>query len=415
MLNALSNPNLLISGLLLALLQGVAALPWLWAVDPRAFARAVRTPASVGTAVLAVVGGGLLAAGYLGYQGAGDTLQLGGKVYGSVLHLQLLIDFFILAPLLLVVIAPKTGAVALAAYREGWRQPMFWLIAGLAALVMLVAVVVPYFTFGDDYKMMKQIGFDIAMLAAVLFGVLAASTSIAEEIEGRTAITVMSKPIDRRSFLFGKFLGILLAAGGMTLVLGWVLNWTLIMTPEFDKINLATDPMREQASQTILPYVTPAFPGASSAAFAGGMGHWIADTVANGIGLLLGFGQVMILVAVASALATRLPFVVNVVVCLVVYFLGHLAPVLVKVSDQLEQGGEGSAVGAGLVRFLGQLFDTLLPSLEYYTMSPAIVRETPLDLWAFAGHVVSVFGYSVLYTGIVLIVGLLLFEDRDLA
>ena len=36
--------------------------------------------------------------------------------------------------------------------------------------------------------MMKQIGFDVVMLSAVLFGVLAASMSISEEIEGRTAI-----------------------------------------------------------------------------------------------------------------------------------------------------------------------------------------------------------------------------------
>src|SRR5205085_6413203 len=121
-----------------------------------------------------------------------------GKVYGSILHLQLLVDFFILAPLVLLWISPKAGAVALASYREGWRQPMFWLIASFAVMLMAVSIVIPYFTFGDDYKMMKQIGFDIIMLAAVLFGVLAASMSISEEIEGRTAITVMSKPINRR-------------------------------------------------------------------------------------------------------------------------------------------------------------------------------------------------------------------------
>jgi len=36
----------------------------------------------------------------------------------------------------------------------------------------------------------------------------------------------------------------------------------------------------------------------------------------------------MILVAIASALATRLTFVVNLVLCLLIYFLGHLAPYL---------------------------------------------------------------------------------------
>ena len=76
---------------------------------------------------------------------------------------------------------------------------------------MLVSVVIPYFTFGDDYKMMKQLGFDMIMLSTMLFGVLAASMSISEEIEGRTAVTLMSKPVTRRQFLLGKFLGILLA------------------------------------------------------------------------------------------------------------------------------------------------------------------------------------------------------------
>ena len=103
-----------------------------------------------------------------------------------------------------------------AAYREGWRQPMFWLITVFGILLTWIAVVLPYFTFGDDYKMMKQIGFDIVMLAAVLFGVLGASMSISEEIEGRTAITLLSKPVKRWQFLLGKFVGILLAALSMT-------------------------------------------------------------------------------------------------------------------------------------------------------------------------------------------------------
>ena len=86
--------------------------------------------------------------------------------------------------------------------------------------------------------------------------------------------------------------------------------------------------------------------------------------------------------------------------------------VVVKVTETLATDG---AVGLGLIRFLGQLFDTLLPALEFFNMGPAIIRETPLDLWAFAWYVVTVFGYSLIYTLIALIVGLILFEERDLA
>src|SRR5205814_10302905 len=47
-------------------------------------------------------------------------------------------------------------------------------------------------------------------------------------------------------------------------------------------------------------------------------------------GLVMSCSLVMVLVAIAVALATRLPMVVNLVTCLVVYFLANLMPVLVQ-------------------------------------------------------------------------------------
>jgi ABC-type transport system involved in multi-copper enzyme maturation permease subunit len=424
MFSWLTNPNILVGGLILAVVQVLAALPWLRAIDPRGFDRTVRNPSSLASALAVVLGIAFLFAAFIGYKGDSASLKLYGRVYGAVLHLQLLIDLFLLLPAALAAVWPKTGAVALAAYREGWRQPMFWLITALGILLTWVAVVLPYFTFGDDYKMMKQIGFDIVMLAAVLFGVLAASMSISEEIEGRTAITLMSKPVNRRQFLFGKFLGILMACGAMSLILGLNLNAALVVMPEFDKINedRAFDPMPVQAKATFVPAfqkAIPSFSGAESFSnpartIAEGAGMWFGESFAHTFGIALGFGQVMILVAVATALATRLPFVANVVICLVIYFLGHLAPVVVRVAQDM-RANDPQNTALGLVGFLGNLFDTLLPALEFFNMGPAIIRETPLDLPQFAGYVATVFGYAILYTAIALAVGLLLFEDRDLA
>jgi ABC-2 family transporter protein len=436
MFNFLSDASLLVSGLVLAGLQLLAALPWLTAIDPRGFGKSVRTPAGIGQAVLVWLACSVGVAMYLGYQGESAQLATIGKYYGAVLHAQLLIDLFILAPVALLWITPKTGAVALAAYREAWRQPMFWLITVGALALMTVSVLVPYFTFGDDYKMMKQIGFDITKLAAVLFGVLAAATAISEEIEGRTAVTVMSKPINRRNFLFGKFAGILLACMAMTLILAWVFNWALMANREFEKIETVVDPLALQVKQDLLVVLDRppaegepareltwvgevssavsrvAFrPGRAGNTFARGAGDWACENVANTPGVVLGFGQVMILVAIASALATRMTFVVNILLSLIVYFLGHLAPVVVRATDKLPGGN----AGVGMVRFLGQMFDVILPALDFFNMGPAIIRETPLNFWAHTWYVGSVFGYSVIYTLIFLIVGLLMFEDRDLA
>ena len=422
-----SEPMLLVAGLILAAVQFAAALPWLWAIDPKGFERATRSGSSLAYVVGGLVVAGVLVAMFIAYQGDSANLQRYGQyVYGAALHLQLLIDLLLVMPGLLVAIWPKGGAVAQAAYREGWRQPMFWLIIVGAIAVTWFSVIIPYFTFGDDYKMMKQIGFDVVMLAAILFGVLAASMSISEEIEGRTAVTLMSKPINRRQFLIGKFLGILMACMALSLVVGWNLNYALRVMREFDPINNAPDPlelsaapsdkvvdqMTFQARRTFAPSFEAAVPTAPGRVIAKGAGLWFSDSIAHSVAILLGFGQVMILVAIASALATRLPFVINIVLCLVIYFLGHLAPVVVRVT---ESAGTSDAPGMGLGGFLGKLFDVVLPALEFFNMGPAIIRESPLDLWQFGGYVLTVFGYAVLYTAIALLVGLFLFEDRDLA
>ena len=412
MFSWLTNPNILLGGLILALVQVLAALPWLRAIDPRGFDRGVRNPQSIGYALMAFLGIAVGFALFIGYKGDSANLRLYGRGYGAVLHLQILIDLFLFVPAALTFVWPKGGAVAQAAYREGWRQPMFWLIGVFAVLVTWLSVIIPYFTFGDDYKMMKQIGFDVVMLAAALFGVLAAAISIAEEIEGRTAITVMSKPINRRQFLIGKFLGILMACAAMSLVLGLNLNAALKVMPEFDKSSGdVVDPMPTQANESVVPVVSKLLPSGPARTVAEGAGMWFGESFAHTFGIALGFGQVMILVAIATALATRLPFIVNLVVCLIIYFLGHLAPVVVRVTEK----AGAQTTGVGLIKFLGNLFDTLLPALEFFTMGPAIIREAPLELGQFIWYVGTVLGYAVIYTVIALIVGLLLFEDRDLA
>jgi hypothetical protein len=89
----------------------------------------------------------------------------------------------------------------------------------------------------------------------------------------------------------------------------------------------------------------------------------------------------------------------------VVFLLGHLNAILLAVAQTRYE----------LVKFTARLFDMVLPGLEYFDMGNAVIRDTPLPLEDFAVYVGMVTGYSVLYTTIALLFGLILFEDRDLA
>src|SRR5438477_3209540 len=225
----------------LCLVQFLAALPWLGALDPKIFRSTAQRAATWLIALAAVVGAGLALALFIGVVQDPGRLLVWGRLYGAILQAQLTLDFFALFFPLLLSMWPQGGAVALAAFREGVRQPLFWVIVIGALGLMTVAPFIPYFTFGEDVKMVRELGYDTIMLSAVVFSVVAASMSISEEIEGRTAVTVMSKPVSRRDFLLGKFVGIFLAAMLMTGLLAWFFEGMMWFKLWFDN-ETVTDP-----------------------------------------------------------------------------------------------------------------------------------------------------------------------------
>ncbi|MCI0642760.1 MAG: ABC transporter permease [Gemmataceae bacterium] len=394
--------QLTIWSVIIIAIQVLAAIPWLLAVDYRNRER-LRQPRLWGQVVLAVLGLGLLFGVYLNTQADAESLTGWGRLFGTVLHLQLAADFFVLVFFLLLTFWPKGGAVALAAFQEGIRQPMYWLLFGVAAFLMAVSPMMPFFTFGEDLKMVKELCFSFTMLAPAAFGVIAAAISVSEEIEGRTAVTLMSKPVSRRQFLLGKFGGIALAALTMTVLLGWLLVWVFIFKTTYDRglpgIAEAPDPA------WVVDGVTNLFGLDIADNLAKGMGFWAHSAAEALPGLVIGFCQVMVLIAVAVALATRLPMIVTLTVCMLVYLLGHLTPVMTEVTRG----------GLPLIYFVAQLFDTVLPGLDLFDTGSAVIRDLPLPVGEYAVYTTNVALYGITYSAIALLFGLILFEDRDLA
>jgi ABC-type transport system involved in multi-copper enzyme maturation permease subunit len=147
------------------------------------------------------------------------------------------------------------------------------------------------------------------------------------------------------------------------------------------------------------------FAGGEPADFARGVLLWADDSVNILPGLVIVTCQIMVLLSIAVALATRLSMVVTIPICILFYILGHLAPVLISVSRG----------GIPLVEFIAKVFDTVLPGLEHFQLGGTIVRDAPLPAGEFALYTLSVTLYAIMYTAIALLLGLILFEDRDLA
>lgn len=292
----------------------------------------------------------------------------------------------------------KAMAVAQAAYRETIRQPLFWFLLLFSLAFMLFSVFIPYFTLGEDLKMMKDLQLDAILLPTLILCIFTAAISISEEIEGRTAITLLSKPVKRWQFLVGKFLGILLAGLLMTLILSIFLGWTITFKIQWEQ--LEEDLPGKKADINAIQQATASLPTQVAKPLEYAL-TVVAAVKAMAPGPILVFCQVMIMTALAAALATRLPLVVNLVVCFAFFFLGRLTPILVLVA------GDNA-----LVKFVAEAFGILLPFMSFYDIGPTLAHGKQDIPWSYIGQA---WLQGLFYSAIALLLGLILFEDRDLA
>ncbi|MBN2217881.1 MAG: ABC transporter permease subunit [Pirellulales bacterium] len=276
---------------------------------------------------------------------------------------------------LLRAIAPKLAAVASATAKECLSQPLFYVLLAVGIGALLIFPVFPYFTFGEDVKMVKDTGLVLIMILSIILALWTASTSIADEIEGRTAMTVLSKPIARWHFILGKFLGILLPVVILFLVLGSVFLSTISYKVKYDARETSNPaPTADQCRDEMIQ-VTP--------------------------GLALAFMETVVLASISVAISTRLPMLPNLIICGAIYVLGHLVPTLVN-----------STVGhLVFVRFVAHLLATVFPMLENFNIYPAIAAGKAVE-WSYVGYSGI---YCVIYSAAAMLFALFLFENRDLA
>lgn len=268
----------------------------------------------------------------------------------------------------------RAGIIARATAKEALRQPVFALLMGLSMIMLVLNTFVPFFSLGDDVKMLEICGLATILISGMLMAIWTSSMSIADEIEGKTAMTLLSKPINRRQFIIGKFLGI--QAAVLVLVLPIVAAfWGLIVYKVLydarEGALEATAAMARIEACRILPAV------------------------------VLSLLEIAVMSAISVAISTRMPMVVNMVTCLAIFVIGHLTPSLVR----------GNLGRLELVTFLARVIATVLPAVENYNVEAAIVTRSVVP----ASYVGFAALYSAAYVAAAVLLAFILFEDRDLA
>ena len=286
------------------------------------------------------------------------------------------IAVFLILIYLLRTCFPKVGAIAWVTAKESLVQPLFLILVLAGVFGLAIFLFLPYHTLGEDIKIVISQGLTLVKLFAVFLAIWTASTSIADEIEGKTALMILAKPVGRQTFVVGKYFGVMIGVTAIFIILGLFFVNTIGYKLVYDARESAKDvPTAIECYQ----YVLTILPG-----------------------LCLAFFETIVLAAISVAISTRLSLLPNLAICLTIYALGHLVPMIV-VSNAASQ--------MPLVAFFANLVCAFLPVLDHFNMETAVAmnKEVPLNYLCISGV------YSMLFAVVAMVLSLALFEDRDLA
>ena len=285
----------------------------------------------------------------------------------------------ILLLLLTRIAFPKLYALIWVTAKEGMNQTLFTALLGLGIALLLFLPYIPFNTLGEDLKMHMSVGLTFIKIPALLLAIWLSGVSISEEIEGKTALMLLSKPVSRVQLILGKFFGILVPVFIMYIVLGGLFLGTTGYKVVHNARESCEEEPKTQDCVNAMVNITP--------------------------GIAMNFMETATMTAVAVALSTRLPMLANIITCLSVFLLGHLIQYLPQYISQLTHGKYV------IVDFITNVMAAILPVLGHFSIESSIGANQTLP-WVYIGASSL---YCVLYCCAAMVVALFMFEDRDLA
>lgn len=307
-------------------------------------------------------------------------------------------------------------------FTESIRQPIFAVVVMVTTIVLVLSPSLAAYTFENDTKMMIDMGLSSLFVAGLLLAVFTATGSLSTEIENRTVLTVVSKPVPRPLFVLGKFLGVSSAMAMAT----WILIIIFLLTVRHGVMQTA----RDSFDGPVLTFgILAGLLALVGAGLANYFYQWVftstfvialsmLETLAWGLVLLISkdwqfqspmtnldgqllmtllmlFEALIILTAIALAASTRLGQTMTLMVCFGVFFMGLVSHWII-----------GHFVQSSILK---TVFLALIPNLQYLWHADTLTQGLLIE----PSHLLLVSGYSFVYLVTILSIAIALFQTRE--
>lgn len=327
--------------------------------------------------------------------------------------------------------------IAANTFLETIRQPIYGVVLVASAVMMMLNVALAGFTLEDDDKLLLDLGLSTLLLSGLFLSVFSATGVLTREIENKTVLTVISKPVSRPVLIAGKYAGVLAAL----VVALYLCFLVFLITMRHQVLQTSRDPWDGPAlvfgfgavglalgiaafcnyfydsdfASAAMALVTPLLTLAVVL-----IGLWdkswnLQEYYGGGTVMVSFYGSgvpmgslfqaaflvalaVMVLAAVALAASTRLSQVMTLLVCVLVAALGLVADFAFGQHSEQSTGG-------GLAWTLYHI----LPNMGFYWITDAVNSGIPVP----GKYITMAAAYTVLQVTAILMIGVALFQRRE--
>lgn len=258
------------------------------------------------------------------------------------------------------------GIIALNTFRESIRDKILYNIVFLAIALTLFSIVLGEWSVFDRAYVIKSTTLSVMSLSGLLISIFVGISLVQKEIQRRTVLTLLSKPISRASFIVGKYFGLLAVVAVHLLILTGIFFGMLFVFSASPTLSILT-------------------------------------------AVYLIFCEMAIVIAVALLFSSFSSTVLSALFTLGVYFAGHLSNQLLEQVRFASRMGEMGKASTALFEKMAVAIHAVFPGLYRYNVTNYVVHGIALpDLYLFWNTV-----YALGYVGVFLAIASWWFSRRD--
>jgi ABC-2 family transporter len=281
--------------------------------------------------------------------------------------------------------------LAAATYGDVTRRPLYYILLFTFALAIFGSKFLTLFSFYQEINMVREMGLATITFWGFIIIVVTSGLVVTQELEDRTAVTLLSKPVERTDFLLGKFAGLVASLIPGMIVLAGVLFLTLWMMAA-PKLPLHDRELMKAYEAGSSPFMTTL--RVTWEQFVMRQSGVVLE------GALLSFFQTAILAAAAVSFSAFFPNVVSVAATTLVFIIGNVSSYMLASVENMK---------IGPLSAIGRAGSYLIPNLGYFN----------LQMYFSEGKIISFrylglsFAYTALYVVAVFLISCSLFQKRE--